>query len=159
MDQRRIAPILTRALVETLSPSHLFPVAAAVFDLALWLRRIQRFIERGHNIQCAEHARYPHRHANNHGVGERLDRQTLARGYSSDCGPVIRQTRRVLRENLLDKMMGAPGLAFETWDPPRKCLRTRALTHAQKPRWNGAPYSSSRPGGLPARHSPEGLGI
>jgi hypothetical protein len=25
---------------------------------------------------------------------------------------------------LLDKMMGAPGLAFETWDPPRKCRKT-----------------------------------
>ena len=35
----------------------------------------------------------------------------------------------ILRENLLDKRMGAPGLAFETWDPPRKCRRTRVLTH------------------------------
>ena len=31
-----------------------------------------------------------------------------------------------LRENLLDKMMGAPGLAFETRDPARK-RRQQAL--------------------------------
>ena len=47
----------------------------------------------------------------------RADRQTSA------------QPRKSLCENLLDKMMGAPGLAFETWDPPRKCRRTRVLTH------------------------------
>jgi hypothetical protein len=26
-----------------------------------------------------------------------------------------------LPENFLDMVMGAPGLAFETWDPSRKC--------------------------------------
>ena len=25
----------------------------------------------------------------------------------------------------MDKRMGAPGLAFETWDPPRKCRKTK----------------------------------
>ena len=30
----------------------------------------------------------------------------------------------VQHKNLLDRMMGAPGLAFETWDPSRKCRRT-----------------------------------
>ena len=32
-----------------------------------------------------------------------------------------------LCENLLEKTMGAPGLAFETWDPPR-ILTARVLT-------------------------------
>jgi hypothetical protein len=32
------------------------------------------------------------------------------------------------RENLRDKTMGAPGLAFETWDPSRKCPGRSALT-------------------------------
>ncbi len=31
----------------------------------------------------------------------------------------------VMRENLPDKTMGAPGLAFETWDPPRKGRKTK----------------------------------
>ena len=30
-----------------------------------------------------------------------------------------------LCENPLDKMMGAPGLAFETWDLPRKYPKTK----------------------------------
>jgi hypothetical protein len=33
------------------------------------------------------------------------------------------QGLKSLRENLLEKMMGAPGLAFETWDPSRKCRK------------------------------------
>ena len=33
----------------------------------------------------------------------------------------------VRSENLPDEMMGAPGLAFETWDPSRKSRRTRTF--------------------------------
>ena len=41
-----------------------------------------------------------------------------------------------LCENLLDKVMGAPGLAFETWDPSRKCRKTKSenLTSRERPR-------------------------
>ena len=42
----------------------------------------------------------------------------------------------LLYENPLDKMMGAPGLAFETWDPPRKCRGIRVLTHIRSSGFN-----------------------
>jgi hypothetical protein len=56
--------------------------------------------------------------------------------YDGMCGLMIRRgpegrppnispARKSLRENLLDKAMGAPGLAFETWDPSRKCRRIK----------------------------------
>src|ERR1700733_395726 len=41
-------------------------------------------------------------------------------------GPAAKhsRTQKSLCKNLLDKMMGAPGLVFETWDPPSKCRKT-----------------------------------
>jgi hypothetical protein len=39
----------------------------------------------------------------------------------ADAWKHVPQGLKSLRENVLDEMMGAPGLAFETWDPPRKC--------------------------------------
>ena len=38
--------------------------------------------------------------------------------------PQFTQGLKRLRENLRDRMVGAPGLAFETWDPPLKFRQT-----------------------------------
>ena len=38
---------------------------------------------------------------------------------------------RVCVRTSLKKMMGAPGLAFETWDPSRKCRQTYLERNAQ----------------------------
>ena len=47
------------------------------------------------------------------------------RTYGARSHPLNTQPFPGLCENLLDKTMGAPGLAFETWDPPRKGRKTK----------------------------------
>jgi hypothetical protein len=48
-------------------------------------------------------------------------------GWPGQAGPSFIDVPALpsLCENLLDKVMGAPGLAFETWDPPRKCRKAK----------------------------------
>jgi hypothetical protein len=56
----------------------------------------------------------------------------------------VSPARKSLRENLLDKTMGAPGLAFETWDPLRKCWQTKLEnSNFEKARGTDATRSNS----------------
>ena len=100
-----------RGAVRSLEPIVWTSVVLLLFLPGHWLKRCRRRIyslwlllflislsgcggsntsSSGGRHQRAQHARYAHRHANNHGIGERFDRQALALGYSSDRRAVIR---------------------------------------------------------------------
>ena len=94
--ERCISPFATGARIETLSAMDLFRshVAAAVHLISLSGCGGSNTSSGGSNdIRRAEFARYARRHANNHGYRQRLDRQTLSLGHSSDRGAVAGASR------------------------------------------------------------------